>query len=155
MRRKLILGLERRTVNTLQHLVLFIAAPVRACCTKQLKCLNLACVVYVRAGAKVGKVSLLVERYCFALGEVVYKLNLVRLVLHKLKSLVTRQFKTFDFEVFLCDFLHFSFKSVQILACEGVLGVKIIVKSCINSGADSKLGIGIQPFYGLCKYMRG
>ena len=66
----------------------------------------------MRAGAKVNVVALFKERKLLVLGQIVDKLNLVRLagLLHKLYSLVARKGKALQLKVFLNDFFHLDLK---------------------------------------------
>ena len=151
---KLFLACKSSAVNTLKHLVVGIASPIRTGNGKQLKRLYLLCVGNVRACAKVGEFTLLVEGYLFAFVKSVNKLKLVRLVRHKLFSFVTGKGKALYTKIFFNNFLHFSFDTVKILGSEGCLGIEIVIKSGVDSRADSQTGIGIKSFYCLRQNMR-
>ncbi len=151
---ELFLGLKSRAVDTLQHLVFFVAAPVCACDGQELKRLDLFGIAYVRAGAEVGKFALTVKADFGVLGEVVDELYLVRLVLHQLESLCTGQGKALDFEVFFNYFSHFSLDLLEDFGSEYYVAVEVVVKARVNGRTDSKLCLWIKALDSLCEHVR-
>ena len=108
----------------------------------------------MRTRAEVNKLSLLVEADVLALVSVLLgKLNLVRLVhLCKLSDcLIGSKLETADFKTGLDNLLHFSLDLFQILCREGLLDIKVIVESAVDSGTDRAFCIGVKSFYRLCK----
>ena len=65
---KLLFIRPRRAVNTLQHFIAGIAAPIGACHFGQLKRLKLASARHMRATAQVHPGTLLIERDLLVLG---------------------------------------------------------------------------------------
>ena len=154
---KLILLGEGYAVDTLKHLVLFIAAPVRACDRGQLIRLDRTGREKVRSGTEVGKVALLVEGDSLAFGKVFDKLYLVGLILflHKRNSLVARQSEALNTKIFLYDLLHFGFKLFKNFGSEGGVNINIVVEAVIDGRTDSKLCVGIKTLHCLSKNVRG
>ena len=97
--------------------------------------------------AKVGEVSHLVEGDNGVFGKVVYKLNLVWLVLHKLEGFFSGKCEAFHLRVFLDDFLHLGFKLFENVGSEGYVGIKVIVESVVDSGTYCELDLGIKSLY--------
>ena len=108
----------------------------------------------MRTCAKVNKFALLVEGDRLALaGVFLAKLNFIRLVhfLELCNSLLRRKLKLFEGKIFLDDLLHFSFDLFKLLGSKRLFKVKVIVKSVVDSRADSEFSLGIKSLYSLCK----
>ena len=106
------------TVNTAEHLILFIATPIctgALCQLKRLYALNLR---DMRAGTKLNKFALLIKADFFAFCGVLFdKFYFVWLILffHKLNCLIGRKLKAFYFRIFFYDVLHLFFDFFQIV----------------------------------------
>ena len=155
---QLILLRESRAVNTLQHLVFTVAAPVCAGDIHQLHTVALDTTgrIKMRAGTQVGKVALLVERNGRVLRQVVDELHLVRLILllHQFTRLSTRQLKTLQRQFFLADLLHLGLERIQMLLRERERRVKVIVEAVFDRRADCELHFRIQALDCLRQNMR-
>ena len=105
----------------------------------------------MRARAQIGKLALCVKAYILALGNILCKLRLVRLVLFlkELNRFVSALVAALKIYILFYNLLHFRLDFRKILGREFGFYVKIIVKSVVNSGADCELCVGVKPFYRL------
>ena len=144
-------------VNALKGFVLCVAAPICAVALGKLKCFYSAGGHKMRACAKVNKFALAIEGNNFALGKILDKLDLVRLVsfFHKGDGFLSRKGEALDFFVLFDDFFHFRFKLFKNIGSEGLVGIKIVIESFFNSGAYGKLDFRIKALYRLGKNVRG
>ena len=145
------------TVNTAKHLVFLIASPICTRALSQLKRFNDFHIHKVRSCAKLRKLALLIKADVFAFcGVFLDEFNFIRLVLllHKFNCLINRKFKSCNFRIFFDNLLHLCFNLEQILGRKRFFHIKIIIKSVVNSGADSEFCIGIKPFNSLSHNMR-
>ena len=85
-------------VNTGEHLILFVSAPICACNRSELECLYSRGVGHVRACAQVNVIPLLKEGKLLVVGQVVDKLNLVTFAcaFHQFDGFLSRQGKAFE-----------------------------------------------------------
>ena len=145
---------KRRAVNTLQHLVLLAAAPVRARNAHQLYEPYLARCFNVRAGAQVNEVPLLIEAYYRVLGQVLYKLNLIGLflLLEVFYRLRAGHFKPLQRKRFRNYLLHLLLNLFKIFRGKG-FRVKVIIEAVLYCGAYCKLGFRMHALHGLRQYM--
>ena len=148
---------EGGAVDALQHLVLFIAAPVSACDGGQLEGLDLAGGGHVRARAQVGEVALTVEGNVRVLGQVADQLDFIRLALffHELDGFLPGQLKALQLVVLLDDAAHFLLHFLQEVGGEGLVHVEIVVEAVVDGGADGQLGLRAQLFHGLSQHVAG
>ena len=107
----------------------------------------------MRAGAEVGKVALLIEADGRVLGQVVDKLDLIRLLalLHELDGLVTGQLKALKLQLLLADLAHLGFKLFKNFGGDGKGSVEVVVKAVGNGGADGELYLRVKALHGLCE----
>ena len=154
---KLLLLGEGCTVDTGKHLTVGVTSPVCACSGGELVRLDGARREKVRTCAQVNKITLLVEGDRRIFGKVVYKLNLVGLILlfHKLKSLVAGKCELLQLLVLLNYLLHLTLDLGKICRCKLYLRVDVIVEAVVNGGTDGKLCLGIKSLYCLCKHVAG
>ena len=148
---------EGGAVDALQHLVLFIAAPVSAGDGGQLESLDLAGGGHMRARAQVGEVALTVEGNVRVLGQVADQLHLVGLALffHEFDGFFPGQLEAFQLVVLLDDAAHFLLHFLQEVGGEGLVHVKVVVEAVVDGGADGQLGLGMQLFHGLSQHVAG
>ena len=153
---QLVLGRERRAVDALEHLILFVAAPVRARNLSKLYRLHLAGRGQMRASAQVGEVALLIERNRRVLGQVADKLGLIRLALFLAEGdcLGAGQFKALKAYVLLDDVVHFLFELGEHFGREVFVHVEVIIETVVDSRADSQLCIRDYMLHGLSQHMR-
>ena len=95
---------ERNAVNALKHLILCVAAPIRARAVGQFYRLYLFQVVKVRTRAKIDKIALSVKAYLFALRQFVYKFLLIRLVRFEFQCFILGKSEAFE-GIALFDYL--------------------------------------------------
>ena len=154
---EVLLVLEGGAVDAGEHLVVLVAAPVRACDGGELERLALLRVEHVRPGAEVGELALLVEADDGVLGEVLDKLDLVVLVplLHELDRFGPRKGEGLEFEVLLHDLLHLGLDLGQVVCSEAAFAVHVVVESVADRGTDGQFGLGPEPFDGLREDVRG
>ena len=145
-------------INTSQHFVVLIASPVSACNAHQLVCLaNILGAHQVRACTQICKLTLLIEADFLAFRKILNQLHLVRLLffLHESNGFLSGQSKALNRKSFLYNLLHLRFDLFQILCCNRILKIHIIIKSICNRGTDCQLGAGIQALNCLCHYVAG
>ena len=141
---------ECGAVYAAKHLVFGISAPISTGALSQLKGLDRTGGHKVRAGAKVGEISLLIEGNFLALAAVLfYELHLIWLVFHKLFGVRRVKLKTLESNVFLDDFFHLGLDFFENFGGKMLVDVKIIIKSVLNGGSDAKLDIGEKALHGL------
>ena len=138
----------RRAVDTLQHLVLRVAAPVGAGQLHQLEDLQLAGGRHVRATTQIGEMALAVERYVLALRDGLDDLGFVRLTdgLEIGHRLIARQDLALHGLVFFGQFGHFLFDGLQVFRRERTFVGEIVVKTVVDHGTNRHLRIGEQLF---------
>ena len=150
---KLVLFHKAGAVNTLEHLAVGIAAPVCAGAGGELYCVALdsAGRIQVRTCAQIGEVALLIEGYDRVLGQVVNKLDLVRLftLFHEFYCFLARKLESFKLYLFLADLAHLGLDLLEDVGSYGKGSVKVIVKAVFDSRADGQLDLGIKALYRL------
>ena len=139
---------ERRAVNAGKHLVVLVAAPVRAGNAHQLERLDFARGRKVRSLAKVHEISLLVEGDFFAFGKIFDELHFVIFLeaLHIFNGFFARQRESFDGEIALDDALHFHFYLLKIVHRDGRGEVYVVIKAVVDYGPDGKFAGRINGF---------
>ena len=119
-----VFGCESRTVNTLELLVVGIAAVVGSCDTEELVGFDLFGVIDVIASAKVEEIAVLVERDLFAFGDVVEAAKLIVALTelgNHLHGFFAGNFETDEFLVFFDDLLHLDFDAFEVFGSEFML----------------------------------
>ena len=149
---------ECGAVNTLQHLLGGIAAPVSAGNVHQLDAVALYAAggVQMRTCAQVSELALLVEGNGSVFRQIVNQLYLVRLLalFHELDGLCARQLEALELLLLLADLAHLCLESIEVLLREGERRIKIVVEAVVDGGADGQLDLRIQAFYCLRENMR-
>ena len=155
---ELVLLRERDGVNSLEHLALAVAAPIRAAALRQLDgvALDAAGRVEVRAGAEIGKLALRVERDVRVKRKIVDELDLVGLVLlfHILDGFLARQLKALELQLFLADLAHLRLELFHDLRRKGKRRVEVIIEAVVDRRADGQLDLRMQPLDGLRQNVR-
>ncbi len=110
----------------------------------------------MRSGTKIGKLALTVEADLLALGQVVYKLDLVRLVflLKIFDRFVSVHIKALDRKIFLYYLLHLGFNASQSLVRKCHIGIEVIIETVFYRRTDSQPDIRIKALYRLRHYVR-
>ncbi len=146
---------KRRAVNALEHLVFFIAAPIRAGDGHAFEGLDAAGGGQVRPGAQVGKAFLFIEGNDAVFGKVVDQFHLIGFVFHELQGFLAGQLKAFEFGIFLDDARHFLFHVLEELGRGGLVHIKIVVKTVVDGRADGQLRLGAKRLHGLRQHVAG
>ena len=148
---------ESDAVDTLEHLAVRVAAPVGGVAGGQFDgiALDAAGGIQVRAGAEVGKFSLLVEADNGILGQVVDQLDLERLALflHELDGFRARQLKALELELLLADLAHLGLDLGKILLRKGERREHIVIETVVDAGTDGELHLGPEALDGLRQHM--
>ena len=140
------LAAEGGTVDTLQHFIFFIAAPVGARDAHQFERFDLAGRNDVRARAKVGKFALRVEGNGFVRRQIADQFFFINFSLgfEMFHRRVAFHHFAHEFVVFLHDLFHFFFDRGEIFRREHMLGVHVVVKAVINRRSDREFRIRPQ-----------
>ena len=143
---QLVLRRERRSVDSAEHLVLRVAAPVRARRRRQFERLDRAGREEVRPRAQIGEVALPVERNLLALGHVAYQFDLVRLfaLFHKRDRLIARESEPLEADILFDDLLHLALDTLEVLGAERLGDVKVVVEALIDRRTYRELDLGEQ-----------
>ena len=144
------------TVNTLEHLVVFITAPVSAGNGTQFEGLDGACRSAVRTGTEVDEVALAVEGDDSIFRKVFNEFYFIILtgVFEELQSIGAGQDFFSDREVFFDDLGHFSFDSGEVFLCETVFCIEVVVETVFNGRANSKFNTREEVLDSLSHDMR-
>ena len=105
----------------------------------------------MRACAQVREIALLIEGDNSVLRQIVYKLDLVRLLalFHELYRLLAGQLKALKLYLLLADLAHLGLYLLEYLGGDGKGRVKIVVKPVFDSGADGQLHLGVEALHRL------
>ena len=142
---------ESCPINTLEHLVVFITAPVRACYSLQLKGLDSACRSCMRPSTEVNEVALAIEGNLHVCGQILNQFYFVILTgfLEHIESSVTADYFFFEGQIFLDDSSHFRFDSRKIFLCKAMFCIHIVVEAIFNGRANSKFDAREEVLNGL------
>ena len=141
---ELVLLRPRGAIDTLQHLVLRVAAPVGAGELGELEDLELAGRGHVRAAAKVDEIALAVQRDVLARRDRGDDLGLVVLAdaLEEVHCLVARPHLAMHGNLALRDLAHALLDRLQVLGGEGALVREVVVEAVVDHRPDRHLGVG-------------
>ena len=149
---------EGNAVDTLQRFSAGISAPVSSIAGQQFKGVVLypSRPVEVRTGAQIGEFTLPVKTDRDILRQIINQLNLKRLLslFHELQSFVSGQFKTFNRQIFLADFLHLRFDLLHVFRCNGKRHQQVVIPSFFDGRTDCQLSFRPEPFDCLRHNMR-
>ena len=148
---QLVLFLEGRAVDPLQHLVLFRAPPVGPGHAEELDVLHPGRAPHVGAGAQVHELALLVEADNCVFGQVIDEFHFIglALLLHEGDGLRPGQLEPLQLQVLPLDLLHGLLDLLEVVGGEVEGGVEIVVEPLLGGGADGQLHLGPQPLHGL------
>ena len=143
---QLLLVEERRAVDAGEHLVVRVALPVGAGHLGELVGAELAGVGHVRPAAQIGEVAELVDGDGLVLGQLVYELELERLIGEDLPRLVAGDLATGDGGGRLGDLGHARLDGGEVVRRDGrPLGqLDVVVEAVLDGRADAELHAGIQ-----------
>src|ERR1017187_396495 len=136
---QLLPGREGGPVDALELLVLLVSAVVGAGDREQLERLQLRAVANVRAGAKVGKLAVLVERDLLPLGYVGKAAELVALLaagLDDFGGLLPGDLLAQERLVLVGDLLHLGLEPHEVLGGQLVVEIDVVVEPRVGRGAD-------------------
>ena len=107
----------------------------------------------MRSGTEIHKISLTVEGYPRTLWKIIYKLNLIWLILllHKFQRFLSCKLKALKGYLLFHYFFHLSLYPVEIFLRERRLYIEIIIKPSIYRRTNCKLCLRIETLYRLCK----
>ena len=148
----------RRTIDTLQHFVRRIAAPIRARNVRELERLaELAGRGQVRAAAEVYELTLFVKRDGLIGWNAGDDLGLVLFAYaaKKLDGLVTVPNLAHDRLVAVDDILHARLDNFKVALREWLLAGEVVVEAVFNRRTDRYLGFGPKLLYGFGQRMGG
>ena len=143
-------------VNTLEHLVVFIAAPVSTGNGAQLEGLDGTGRSAVRAGTEVDEVALAVDGDDGIFRKVFDEFYFIILasVFEEFQSVGTGQDFFGNGKVFFDDLSHFSFNGSKVFLCETVFCVEVVVEAVFNGRANGELDAREEVLDSLCHDMR-
>ena len=154
---KLLLVRPCGSVDALEHLVLGIAAPVRAGGLGKLEMLAEPHVGHMRAAAHVDVLEVVIKAGMIILADVLLKdLHLVRLVscLEDIVGLLPGNLLLYDVVLLGSELMHALLKLLQLLVREGVIDVDIVVEAVVDNRADCHLGLRIKLLEGMAEQVR-
>ena len=154
---QLILRRERGAVDTLQHLVLRVTAPVRAGYLHQLMNLQHARARHVRPAAQIREIALRVKRDLLVFRNRLHELDLVVLaeLIEEGDCLVARHFAVRDREVLRHDLVHALFNLREIFFRERLLAGEVIVETVFDRRSDRHFGFRIELLHSLSHQVSG
>ena len=154
---KLLFFGKRSPIDTNEHFVLLIAAPVGARNGSKLHRLDRRGIGHMRSRTKVREFPLTEEAQFRILRQIADQLHLIRLALflHEPDGFLSWKRIAFELEVFLDDFLHLRLDGGDILVRKRGITVKIVIKAVLDRRTDRKLCLRIKALHRLRKNMRG
>ena len=152
----LVLFRKSGAVDTREHFIFFVAAPVSARNTGEFKRLDLARARKMRPAAEVGETPLFVERDLRVLGKVFNEFDLIlfRIFGHEFDRLRAGQRKAFQGKIALDDLFHFLFDLAEVLLRDGRGKIDIVIKSVFDGRPDRKFTGREDRFDRLREHMR-
>ena len=148
---------KRRAVDTGEHLVLFVAAPVRTRDAGEFERFDLARGRQMRPAAKIGKIALFIERDLLAFGQVFDERDLIlfRILRHQFDGVRTGQREPLDGQIALDDLFHFRLDLGKVLRGNRRFEVDIVIEPVVDGRADSEFARGEDRLYRLREHVRG
>ena len=143
-------------VDAREHLVVLVAAPIRAGQRRQLERLDHARRRQMRTCAQVDEIALTIEGDLGVLGQIVDQLDLVGLVvaLHQLDRLFARQHESLELVVRLDDLRHLALDHLQLFERDGRRKVEIVIKSLVDRRSDRKFDRRMHALHRLRENVR-
>ena len=155
---QLLLLREGRRIETGQHLIVLVAAPVGSRQAHDFEGLSyLLRALQMRSRAEIHELALLIEADLLALRQILDKLHLIGLALflHEGDRLVPGLREAHDFQVLLDDLLHLRLDLFKIVRGKRRLKVHVVVEAVRDGGADGQLDARIQTLHRLGHHMAG
>ena len=154
---QLILRRERGAVDTLQHLILRVAAPVSAGHLHQLMHLQHTGARHVRPAAQIREVALRVERDLLVFRNRLHEFDLIVLaeLIEEGDRLVARHFAVRDREVLRHDLVHALFDLREVFFREGLLAGEVVVETVFDRRSDRHFGFRIELLHCLSHQVSG
>jgi hypothetical protein len=148
---QLLVRAPSRAVDTLEHLVLGITAPVSAGHLHELEGLQLRGAGHMRAAAQVKPRALPIKRDVFARrnGMDDFRLVVLAHALEQGDGLVTRDDAALHFEVRLGQFLHLGLDLLEVFGVERALESEVVVETIVHHRADGDLRRRKKRLHGL------
>ena len=145
-----------RAIDTLQLLILRIAAPVSASNLHEFEMFEFAGRWHVWPTAKVNEIALAVKRYVLIgrNGSNQFCLVAFALPFEKFHGIITRPDFTSDWNVFLGQLSHALFDSGKIIRRKRARVSKVVIEAIFNRRPNGYLGIRIKFFNGIGQQMR-
>jgi hypothetical protein len=109
----------------------------------------------VSAAAKIGEGADRVERDRFAVGDFARYLYLIRVVAEALDGLRTSDLLAGHFVVGLDDLGHAGFEFGEVLGCERLAAIEVVVKAVLDCGADGRLSVREDILDRVGQHVRG
>src|SRR5690606_29319930 len=153
----LFLGGPGRTVDTLQHLVVAVAAPIGTGNLHQLEDLQLAGRRHVRPTAQVNEVALAIQADGFVGRDGGDDFRLVGLAdtIEISHRIIAQPFFAGNRFVLAGEFSHLFLDGFQILRRKGTLIREVVIKAVVDDRPDGYLGLGKQRLDGVGQQVRG
>ena len=146
---------ESNAVHAAQRIVFRLAAPVSTGGVRQLHRLYCARAHQVRAGAKVGVISLRINGKLPALFGILFQqFQLIRLVCKQLAAFLQADDALLNRQIRLDDFLHLGFDGGELIRRKGRRTADIIVPAVFQRRADAEMCLGIKVLNCLCHDVR-
>ena len=153
-----VLGRVSGAVDTLELLVLLVAAMVGAGDVEELERLHLGGVADVGAGAEVDELAVLIKRDGLAGGDVAETADLVG-VLATLKDqflgFLAGALEALELLVLLGDAAHLFLDLHQVLGREGMVEVEVVVEAVVGGRSDVQLSLGEEAEHGGAQHVGG
>ena len=148
---------ESGSVDSLEHLVVRVAAPVCAGAGGQLERLDARGVGDMRACAELIELALAEERYLLALAGVLFdKLDFVglALLLHHCDGIVGVELVSLERQSLFDYLLHLRLDFLENLGSERHIDIEVIIEAVVYSGAYRELRLGIKALDSLSEDVR-
>ena len=134
---ELLFGPERRSVDPLEHLSLFVTAPVCACDRHKFVSLYETGVRNVWTAAKINKIAVIIKRNS-RFAKIFNDLNfeILAFFCEKFYRFILRNDLSYEGMFCLDDLAHLLFDSFKIINRETVLRIKIVIKTVLYRRTD-------------------
>src|SRR5688572_29908179 len=140
--RELLLREPGRAVDALQHLPLFIAAPIRARSVLQLEMFDPSGRRHVRTATKIQERTIAIDGDDLVIAEFSQTLELQRIVRKELPRFCFGYLFALEGLVLRGDRLHLLFDLIQIVRRERLLHIEIVVEPILDRRSKSDARVG-------------
>ena len=155
---QLFLRRESGAVDTLELLVLFVAAVIGAGDVQQLESLDLRRVTDVRPGAEIDELAVLIKGNRLAGRDVAQAADLVGdlpALADELLRLFAGALEALELLVLLGDAAHLLLDLHEVFGREGVVEVEVVVEAIVGRRPDIQLRLGEQAKHGGTQHVGG